>query len=1390
MEKVRELTLEEQIFHNHYNYYKDIGIETIKQQAGQVEQVSSDYQGRVIYELLQNAFDKAQEKILVKVIGDSLYVANDGTKFNFTSNYDYKNGSLKRGDFQSLCSISTSTKNASTSIGNKGVGFKSAFSIANDGFVNVFTRGEIILNEEKIEENISFRIYDSFKDVSSLPQDFNKEILENLTTKINLVQHERGDRGVPGYYFPQYIENEDDIIKELFNDGFVTVIEIPFENKEEVKKLFEEIKNIHFQFIQLKYPDYPSSFEIKFDFDNDEHLTTISKNTNKIFSARIENEEIKSLAKEAGIQIEKPEVAFYIKEEPQGLLYNYLPTQVKSPFKYIDFHADFHTTVDRKSINFDGEKIGAYNRALFKACIELFFTTINSYLSVDDKAELALEFTESSGEIYYNLNWKILEYNSSFTHLNLLFPIVQKILNISNFKYQNSVLLFSNLAKKYFDTNDSGNEIFIRNSLSFIDLFSTIHTSNFQPAYEKINKHKQEFAQKLLELKVNVIPNMKLDIDSELLFREKSNEMLKLPEFMGINITDFDIKDKEFKKGLGIKDFTDNNEILKYFKQCSFTGEYSNKSISEEQQKDLIKNLFIIFNTKKENKILSTHRITKAITNKDRENNSSTNQANFNISTIFLKTKWKTYKPAQLCLSSEIDNEFINECIVGNNNNEFLKFLGVSLDSDYIYADGRLYDKLKKGLNYIPILLDRKVNKEDISAELIKNLYIISTKGEKKHPSTINNGDYKFLDKILKPSLKLELANLLISKYDLFPKEYRDILQDRISNSLTLKFDAIRLYQRIFQVYEKGKIYLVIENEKLSWTKILDFSIVSSKADFDLCIQIPNKKILCYHSSQNLSDFLTNLIVKPVKGEISIKEAEINLKWKKDLEEKIIYILLSISSSKNSEIDYLDDEKDLFEIQNKIESLKIIEVSSLEQKIYFQNDFVTSDKNYAFDDKKTGELYFIRNSNKRQIATGISDFIFNNISITESVELILFHKTIEDLKLEYDKNDIAILQKKWKKDYSKRFLEFQNEIFKLLGKNKNDDEKWFIYNASHKSKFLIEIDNLNQLAFLKELILTLKCKKEFEGYFDIFELEIDSNEIYERISKINLKLDLVENDSKKDILIEFNSIKIKLGCESEIEKIEEKIEELFPSNEEINNSKLDEKKEEIKLEKKIEDIFNNLNSSISKGTVTTAFNGSTASNHLKAKIKKAIFQNNGSNNVTNEDLELMGATGEERVLSYFIKDFLKLKKAQRIKGINAVYALLKNKVNNNSMEKFRDKCLTFINKDEELQRALIPLFYVTMHHKYSYFDLIVYKDNQPTLIEVKTTYSDNNNRFFLSIAEIDAARGKDKYEIVRDSPSCINFLGNPIKLVEKDLASISGENFTLTPRNYEFKFKS
>ena len=93
-----------------------------------------------------------------------------------------------------------------------------------------------------------------------------------------------------------------------------------------------------------------------------------------------------------------------------------------------------------------------------------------------------------------------------------------------------------------------------------------------------------------------------------------------------------------------------------------------------------------------------------------------------------------------------------------------------------------------------------------------------------------------------------------------------------------------------------------------------------------------------------------------------------------------------------------------------------------------------------------------------------------------------------------------------------------------------------------------------------------------------------------------------------------------------------------------------------------------------------------------------------------------------------------------------------------------------------------------MHFKFAFFDLAVYKQGKPTLVEVKTTYSEGNNRFFLSMAEVNAAMGKDEYEIIRVTPSSIYFLENPIKAVEEKIKEIRTNKFTLTPKNYEFNF--
>ena len=88
------------------------------------------YAGRVVYELVQNALDRAEELIIVRWIpskngGGSLLVGNDGRPISAYPAPRVKDARLS--DFHALLSMHTSPKSAAESVGNKGLGFRSVF---------------------------------------------------------------------------------------------------------------------------------------------------------------------------------------------------------------------------------------------------------------------------------------------------------------------------------------------------------------------------------------------------------------------------------------------------------------------------------------------------------------------------------------------------------------------------------------------------------------------------------------------------------------------------------------------------------------------------------------------------------------------------------------------------------------------------------------------------------------------------------------------------------------------------------------------------------------------------------------------------------------------------------------------------------------------------------------------------------------------------------------------------------------------------------------------------------------------------------------------------------------------------------------------------------------
>ena len=87
--------------------------------AGLEAYVSESYNSRSFIELLQNADDAKATKFYVKRSGDYLFVANNGRSFNIK-------------DLESLCRSASSNKVRGTTIGYRGIGFKSVVSFAKE----------------------------------------------------------------------------------------------------------------------------------------------------------------------------------------------------------------------------------------------------------------------------------------------------------------------------------------------------------------------------------------------------------------------------------------------------------------------------------------------------------------------------------------------------------------------------------------------------------------------------------------------------------------------------------------------------------------------------------------------------------------------------------------------------------------------------------------------------------------------------------------------------------------------------------------------------------------------------------------------------------------------------------------------------------------------------------------------------------------------------------------------------------------------------------------------------------------------------------------------------------------------------------------------------------
>ena len=165
----------------------------IEADAGTERQDRADYEGRFVFELLQNAVDEMDDtdepRIRFELTEDSLLVANNGAAFSFE-------------DLYALTLTTRTTKAGETTIGHKGRGFTSVLGVTD--------------NPSVYSENVQAQ--------------FNRKTTADLLNGNDKISAERDDalaaEQVPLLCLPHETTTPPRV-RALLNDGFTTVFELP-----------------------------------------------------------------------------------------------------------------------------------------------------------------------------------------------------------------------------------------------------------------------------------------------------------------------------------------------------------------------------------------------------------------------------------------------------------------------------------------------------------------------------------------------------------------------------------------------------------------------------------------------------------------------------------------------------------------------------------------------------------------------------------------------------------------------------------------------------------------------------------------------------------------------------------------------------------------------------------------------------------------------------------------------------------------------------------------------------------------------------------------------------------------------------------------------------------
>lgn len=312
--------------------------------AGLEKYIAESYSSRSFIELLQNADDADSSRMLIKRVNQHIIVANDGRKFT----------SL---DFESLCRSAASKKERRTSIGFRGIGFKSVVGFAKQ--IHIFS--------------------------GNLEATFSRELTSAIIPKAS---------SVPLIRIPHPIDTKiqaqlSTVVQKIFQQGYSTIfvfsdlianfVENEFESLEPTSLLF--LRNV--KEVTLESASTTTYGAVRTESDKNSSLVELSNNNLKQQWTVFHHEDISITVKKEGNR--------YIKlPQKEAVVHAFLPTSEETGFSF-KINGNISTDPSRLRVIQDDNTLDTINKiadlyiALLKKCFDC-----TSHFSTENLIEVLL----------------------------------------------------------------------------------------------------------------------------------------------------------------------------------------------------------------------------------------------------------------------------------------------------------------------------------------------------------------------------------------------------------------------------------------------------------------------------------------------------------------------------------------------------------------------------------------------------------------------------------------------------------------------------------------------------------------------------------------------------------------------------------------------------------------------------------------------------------------------------------------------------------------------------------------------------------------------------------------------------------------------------------------